>query len=91
MNNLLVFLFMFVPRLWEPVDKGPTLYQERYRPQFHFTADRGWINDHREPYWLTYQRRKGSDRFEGSSKLGYDAPLILMTWGESYHYIIENF
>ena len=46
----------------------------------------GHTIDHREPYWLTYQRRKGSDRFGGSSTVGYDTPLILMTWGESYHY-----
>ena len=46
----------------------------------------GHTIDHREPYWLTYQRRKGSDRFGGSSEVGYDTPLILMTWGESYHY-----
>ena len=47
--------------------------------------------DHREPYWLTYQRREGSDRFGGSSKIGYDTPLILMTWGESYYYKRDNF
>ena len=47
--------------------------------------------DHREPYWLTYQRRDGSDRFGGSRDVGYDNPLILMTWGESYHYKRENF
>ena len=51
----------------------------------------GHTIDHREPYWLTYQRREGSDRFGGSSELGYDTPLILMTWGESYHYKRENF
>lgn len=51
----------------------------------------GHTIDHREPYWLTYQRRKGSDRFGGSSEVGYDTPLILMTWGESYHYKRENF
>ena len=51
----------------------------------------GHTIDHREPYWLTYQRRAGSDRFGGSSELGYDTPLILMTWGESYHYKRENF
>lgn len=27
----------------EPVDLTP--YRETYRPQFHFTADKGWIND----------------------------------------------
>lgn len=31
--------------------------------------------DHREPYWLTYDRM---------SRSSY--PLVLMTWGESYHY-----
>ncbi len=46
----------------------------------------GHTIDHREPYWLTYQRRDGSDRFGGSRDVGYDTPLILMTWGESYHY-----
>ena len=51
----------------------------------------GHTIDHREPYWLTYQRREGSDRFGGSSEVGYDTPLILMTWGESYHYKRENF
>ena len=51
----------------------------------------GHTIDHREPYWLTYQRREGSDRFGGSNKVGYDTPLILMTWGESYHYLRENF
>ena len=51
----------------------------------------GHTIDHREPYWLTYQRREGSDRFGGSSEIGYDTPLILMTWGESYHYKRENF
>jgi hypothetical protein len=51
----------------------------------------GHTIDHREPYWLTYQRRDGSDRFGGSRDVGYDTPLILMTWGESYHYKKENF
>jgi L-ascorbate metabolism protein UlaG (beta-lactamase superfamily) len=51
----------------------------------------GHTIDHREPYWLTYQRQKGSDRFGGSSDVGYDTPLILMTWGESYHYERKNF
>jgi hypothetical protein len=51
----------------------------------------GHTIDHREPYWLTYQRREGSDRFGGRREVGYDTPLILMTWGESYHYKRENF
>jgi len=51
----------------------------------------GHTIDHREPYWLTYQRREGSDRFGGSLDEGYDTPLIVMTWGESYHFSRDNF
>lgn len=36
----------------------------------------GHTIDHREPYWLTYSRLRDSTY-----------PLVLMTWGESYHYI----
>jgi len=50
----------------------------------------GHTIDHREPYWLTYQRREGSDRFGGSKHVGYDTPMIPMTWGESYHYERKN-
>jgi L-ascorbate metabolism protein UlaG (beta-lactamase superfamily) len=46
----------------------------------------GHTIDHREPYWLTYQRRSGSARFGGDPDVGYEIPLVLMTWGESYHY-----
>jgi len=51
----------------------------------------GHTIDHREPYWLTYQRQKGSDRFGGSSDVSYSHPLVLMTWGESYTYQRKNF
>jgi len=47
----------------------------------------GHTIDHREPYWLTYQRKVGSDRFGGSRTVGYSRPLVLMTWGESFHYL----
>jgi len=46
----------------------------------------GHTIDHREPYWLTYQRKIGSDRFGGSRLVGYTQPMVLMTWGESFHY-----
>lgn len=35
--------------------------------------------DHREPYWLTY------DRLHNTS-----CPLLLMTWGESFHYNVQE-
>jgi hypothetical protein len=31
--------------------------------------------DHREPFWLTYDRLHESP-----------APFLMMTWGESFHY-----
>ena len=40
----------------------------------------------RQPYWLSYQRKAGSDRFGGSARTGYAEPMLVMTWGESYHY-----
>ena len=46
----------------------------------------GHTIDHREPYWLSYQRKAGSERFGRNPDVGYDQPLVLMTWGESYHY-----
>lgn len=60
-----------------------------FQPEIVITGhenEMGHTIDHREPYWLTYQRRSGSDRFGGNREVGYEHPLILMTWGESYHY-----
>lgn len=65
-----------------------------YKPALVITGhenEMGHTIDHREPYWLTYQRREGSDRFGGNSEIGYDTPLVLMTWGESYHFQKSNF
>jgi len=39
----------------------------------------GHTIDHREPYWLTYDRLNNTDH-----------PYLLMTWGESFHYTIRN-
>ncbi|MCP4708573.1 MAG: MBL fold metallo-hydrolase [Planctomycetes bacterium] len=36
----------------------------------------GHTIDHREPYWLTYDRTQN-----------VNCPLVLMTWGESFHYL----
>lgn len=46
----------------------------------------GHTIDHREPYWITYERKTGSDYRGGSRLVGYDSPLLVMTWGEFYHY-----
>ena len=40
----------------------------------------------RESYLFSFQRKVGSSRFGGSEKVGYAQPLVVMVWGESYHY-----
>ena len=40
----------------------------------------------RQPYALSYQRKAGSDRFGGSALSGYAEPMLVLAWGESYHY-----
>lgn len=49
------------------------LYQEELRPQFHFTAKKGWIND---PVGLVY--------YGGEYHLGFDHNPHDRTWGPSY-------
>lgn len=50
-----------------------------FKPKLVMTGhenEMGHTIDHRESNWLTYTRTKGSI-----------SPFILLTWGESYHYI----
>ncbi|MHA7111668.1 MBL fold metallo-hydrolase [Sunxiuqinia elliptica] len=40
---------------------------------------------HREPYFKTYLRKKGPSVLPENDK-GYSHPLVMMTWGEAFHY-----
>jgi L-ascorbate metabolism protein UlaG (beta-lactamase superfamily) len=60
-----------------------------FDPQLIITGhenELGHTIDHREPYWLSYERKTGSRRSIGRKSVGYPQPLLLMTWGETYHY-----
>ena len=46
----------------------------------------GHAVEKRQPYGFSYQRKTGSDRFGGSARVGYTEPMLVMTWGESFHY-----
>ncbi|MFC1739064.1 MBL fold metallo-hydrolase [Planctomycetota bacterium] len=49
-----------------------------FEPELVITGhenEMGHTIDHREPYWLTYDRTQN-----------VNCPLVLMTWGESFHY-----
>ena len=46
----------------------------------------GHTVEKRQPYLLSYQRRAGSDRFGGAARTGYTEPMLVLTWGESFHY-----
>lgn len=53
-----------------------------FQPQLVITGhenEMGHTIDHRESNWLTYTRLKGSTK-----------PFLLMTWGESFHYLPNN-
>ena len=60
-----------------------------FHPQLVITGhenEMGHTIDKRVPYWLSYERKIGSDSYGGTRTEGYGKPLVVMTWGESYHY-----
>jgi len=39
----------------------------------------------RQPYMLSFERKRGSTAFGGKGQ-GYEQPLVILTWGEAYQY-----
>jgi sucrose-6-phosphate hydrolase SacC (GH32 family) len=68
-----------------PMDKRPQYYSEKYRPQFHFTAQKHWINDpnglfcYKGVYHMCFQHRPPGHR-DDFKDWGHAVSTDLVHW-----------
>jgi len=85
-----------VPITQDDVIKGAEdLYEEKYRPRFHFTTRRGWINDpngliyYKGVYHLYYQHNPVSTGW-GNMTWGHAVSKDLVHWKEQPKVLFPN-
>jgi fructan beta-fructosidase len=89
------------PKDWSTVSQddvirgADNLYQEKYRPQFHFTTRRGWINDpngliyHQGEYHMYYQHNPVALPW-GNMSWGHAVSKDLVHWKEQPKVLFPN-
>ena len=77
------------------VASEPELYQETYRPQFHFTAARNWLNDpnglvfYRGEYHLFFQHNPQGVQW-GNMTWGHAISRDLVRWRQETHALLPD-